>query len=182
MVTFDPSDPRKAPLRLAAPSVGIETPSLSTVNNTLSTTVVEPDTATVVTSDRFNELQVETATVSARSRSARIAQSHSNLTTVGMSDGNRHRQGSQPKRWLSNLFRFSQTRRPRPPTRLRSPRLPHRSQRRRHLLPRRPLRHSLASQLFSRVIVIRFGRRITGRRPPGFRDQLACLLRILFPH
>jgi hypothetical protein len=87
VVTFDPSDPRKAPLRLAAPSVEIETPSLGTVNNTLSTTVVEPDTATVVTPDRFNELQVETATVSAKSRSARIAQSHSNLTTVGMSDG-----------------------------------------------------------------------------------------------
>jgi len=45
------------------------------------------DTATVDTSDRFDERHARTVSESARSRSARIAQSHSDLTTVDTSDG-----------------------------------------------------------------------------------------------
>jgi predicted transcriptional regulator len=85
VVKFDPSDARSTPL--PTPSTEIETPSLTTVEETSPTTVDMPDTATVVTSDRFDELQAETVVESARSRSARIAQSHSSLTTVDMSDG-----------------------------------------------------------------------------------------------
>ncbi len=47
---------------------------------------------------------------------------------------------------LPKLFRPSQSGRPRAPATLRSPRLPHRSQRRRHLLPRRPLRHAVTAR------------------------------------
>ena len=83
VVTFDPSDARSTP----TPSAEIETPSLTTVDEASPTTVDVPDTATVVMSDRLNELHVDAATESARSRSARIAQSHSSLTTVDRSDG-----------------------------------------------------------------------------------------------
>jgi predicted transcriptional regulator len=85
VVRFDPSDARSTP----APSAEIETPSLTTVEETSPTTVDTLDTATVVTSDRFDELHAEAEPVaeSARSRSARIAQSHSSLTTLDRSDG-----------------------------------------------------------------------------------------------
>jgi predicted transcriptional regulator len=85
--TFDPLDTRNAPLPTPTPSTTTETPSLTTVDNTIPTTVVEFDTATVVMSDRFDDLQAERVAESARSRSARIAQAHSHLTTVDMSDG-----------------------------------------------------------------------------------------------
>ena len=77
----------KTPLPLPTPSVETETPSLTTVDDTVPTTVDTLDTATVVTSDRFDEVHAETVAESARSRSARIALSHSSLTTVDMSDG-----------------------------------------------------------------------------------------------
>src|SRR5208283_225345 len=48
-------------------------------------------------------------------------------------------------RRIPHLLRLAQTRRPRPLAGRRSPPLPHRSERRRHLLPRRPLRHTLAA-------------------------------------
>ena len=54
VVRFDPSDARSTPS--PAPSAEIETPSLTTVDETSPTTVDMPDTATVVTSDRFDEL------------------------------------------------------------------------------------------------------------------------------
>jgi predicted transcriptional regulator len=60
---------------------------MATVDNPIPTTVVEFDTATVVMSDRFDDFQAKTVAESARSRSARIAQAHSLLTTVDMSDG-----------------------------------------------------------------------------------------------
>jgi hypothetical protein len=85
--TFDPSDGRNAPLPIPTLSARIETPSLTTVDTTNPATVVESDTATVVMSDRFDDLQAERVAESARSRSARIAQAHSHLTTVDMSDG-----------------------------------------------------------------------------------------------
>jgi predicted transcriptional regulator len=87
VATFAPADRRKAPLPLPTPSIEIETASLTTVDDTILTTVVESTAATVVMSDRFHELSVEPVAESARSRSARIAQSHSNLTAVDMSDG-----------------------------------------------------------------------------------------------
>ena len=87
VVTFDPSDARSTPLRSPAPSAEIETHSLTTVDETSPTTVVMLDTATVDTSDRFDERHARTVSESARSRSARIAQSHSDLTTVDTSDG-----------------------------------------------------------------------------------------------
>jgi len=87
VATFNPSDSGKTPLPLPTPSVETETPSLTTVDDTLPTTVDTLDMATVVTSDRFDEVHAETVAESARSRSARIALSHSSLTTVDMSDG-----------------------------------------------------------------------------------------------
>jgi predicted transcriptional regulator len=87
VATFNPSHSRKTPLPLPTPSVETETPSLTTVDDTVPTTVDTLDTATVVTSDRFDEVHAETVAESARSRSARIALSHSSLTTVDMSDG-----------------------------------------------------------------------------------------------
>jgi predicted transcriptional regulator len=87
VATFNPSDSRKTPLPLPTPSVETETPSLTTVDDTVPTTVATLDTATVVTSDRFDEVPAETVAESARSRSARIALSHSSLTTVDRSDG-----------------------------------------------------------------------------------------------
>jgi predicted transcriptional regulator len=60
---------------------------LTTVDEIGQTTVDTLDTATVVTSDRFDEHHAPTVAESARSRSARIAQSHSDLTTVDTSDG-----------------------------------------------------------------------------------------------
>ena len=46
-------------------------------------------------------------------------------------------------RRLPNILRPSQARRPHPPRSRRNPRLPHRPRRRRHLLPRRPLRNRI---------------------------------------
>ena len=83
VVTFDPSDARSTPV----PAAEIETQSLTTVDETRPTTVDRPATATVVMSDRYDELHAETVAESARSRSARISQSHSSLTTVDRSDG-----------------------------------------------------------------------------------------------
>ena len=60
-----------------------DTPSLTTVDETSPTTVDTLDTATVVTSDRFDEHHARTVAESARSRSARIAQSHSELDYCG---------------------------------------------------------------------------------------------------
>jgi predicted transcriptional regulator len=85
VVTFDPSGARRTPS--PAPSANTEAPSLTTVDETSPTTVDMLDTATVVTSDRFDEPHARTVPESARSRSARIAQSHSDLTTVDTSDG-----------------------------------------------------------------------------------------------
>ena len=87
VVTFDPPGARSTPLPSPALSASTETPSLTTVDRTSPTTVDMPDTATVVMSDRYDELHAETVAESARSRSARIAQSHSSLTTVDRSDG-----------------------------------------------------------------------------------------------
>ena len=85
VVTFDPSGARSTPS--PAPSANTDAPSLTTVDETSPTTVDTLDTATVVTSDRFDEHHARTVAESARSRSARIAQSHSDLTTVDTSDG-----------------------------------------------------------------------------------------------
>ena len=85
--TFDPSGARNAPLPIPMPSAGIGTPPLTTEDNTTPTTVVESDAATVVMSDPFDDLQAERVAESARSRSARLAQAHSHLTTVDLSDG-----------------------------------------------------------------------------------------------
>lgn len=85
VVTFDPSGARST--RSPQPSANTDAPSLTTVDETSPTTVDTPDTATVVTSDRFDEHHARTVAESARSRSARIAQSHSDLTTVDTSDG-----------------------------------------------------------------------------------------------
>ena len=87
VVTFDASDAGSTPLPSSTPSVEIETHSVTTVDDTSSTTVDMPDTATVVMSDRFDEPHAETVAESARSRSARIAQSHSSLTTADRSEG-----------------------------------------------------------------------------------------------
>ncbi len=85
VVTFDPSGARSTPS--PEPSGNTDTPSLTTVDETSPTTVDTLDTATVVTSDRFDERHARTVGESARSRSARIAQSHSDLATVDTSDG-----------------------------------------------------------------------------------------------
>jgi predicted transcriptional regulator len=85
VVTFDPSGARSTPS--PEPSANTDAPSLTTVDETRPTTVDTLDTATVVTSDRFDERLGRTLAESARSRSARIAQSHSDLTTVDTSDG-----------------------------------------------------------------------------------------------
>ena len=53
VVTFDPSGARSTPS--PAPSANAEAPSLTTVDETTPTTVDMLDTATVVTSDRFDE-------------------------------------------------------------------------------------------------------------------------------
>ena len=87
VVTFDASDAGSTPLPSSTPSAEIETHSVTTVDDTSSTTVDMPDTATVVMSDRFDEPHAETVAESARSRSARIAQSHSSLTTADRSEG-----------------------------------------------------------------------------------------------
>lgn len=75
---------RRCRYRRRRPAIG--KPSLTTVDNTIPTTVVESDTATGVMSDRFDDLPAE-RTAESRSRSARIAQADSHLTTVDMSDG-----------------------------------------------------------------------------------------------
>ena len=59
--TFDPSDARNAPLPIPTPSAGIGTPSLTTVDNTIPTTVVESDTATGVIDDLPAEGTAESA-------------------------------------------------------------------------------------------------------------------------
>ena len=87
VATFNPSDSRNTPLPLPTPSVETETPSLTTVDEISPTTVGMLDTATVVTSDQFDERPTRIVAESARSRSARNAQSHSDLTTVDTSDG-----------------------------------------------------------------------------------------------
>ncbi len=85
VVTFDPSAARSTPS--PEPSANADASSLTTVDEIGQTTVDTLDTATVVTSDRFDEHHAPTVAESARSRSARIAQSHSDLTTVDTSDG-----------------------------------------------------------------------------------------------
>ena len=87
VATFNSSDAISTPLLSPAPSAEIETPALTTVDEPTPTTVAMPDTATVVTSDRFDKLRAETVAESARSRSARIAQSNLSVTTVDRSDG-----------------------------------------------------------------------------------------------
>jgi len=85
VVTFDPSGARST--SSPEPSANADASSLTTVDEIGQTTVDTLDTATVVTSDRFDEHHAPTVAESARSRSARIAQSHSDLTTVDTSDG-----------------------------------------------------------------------------------------------
>ena len=85
VVTFDPSRARSTPS--PEPSANADASSLTTVDEIGQTTVDTLDTATVVTSDRLDEHHAPTVAESARSRSARIAQSRSDLTTVDTSDG-----------------------------------------------------------------------------------------------
>ena len=59
---------------------------MTTVARDIPTTVVDADASTVVRSDRVANLEDETMTGSARSHSARIAQSRPSLTTVDRSD------------------------------------------------------------------------------------------------
>ena len=103
VVTFESLDAKST----SAPAVEAETPSLSTVDETRPTTVDMPDAATVVAFDRFDELDAEPAAESARSRSARVAQSHSSLTTVDRSDGEidvgrEFRRRSPVKLWVTD--------------------------------------------------------------------------------
>jgi predicted transcriptional regulator len=85
MARFDPLDGRST----FSPAVSAETesPSLTTVDETSPTPVDRSDTATVVMSDQVNARPAQIGAESARSRSARIAQSHSSLTTVDRSNG-----------------------------------------------------------------------------------------------
>src|SRR5580658_2145849 len=111
-----------------------------------------------------------------------MAQSHSNLTTVGISEGRPTSAGRSaeavafeplsvfPNPTSSPAYKTPESTSTTP---ISMAPLPSTS-------TATPSLHGL--QLLSRVIVIGFRRRITGRRPPGLRDQLACLLRILFPH
>jgi predicted transcriptional regulator len=83
--------------------------SVPTVDRHIETTVVGGDEPTVVTSDRVADLEDESMTGSARSQSARIAQSRPSLTTVDRSNrelglGGEHNRRTIPYQRELNLW------------------------------------------------------------------------------
>ena len=83
---FDTGEPPQASLPTLSVPTDVELPGVTTVARDIATTVVDADASTVVRSDRVANLEDEAMAGSARSHSARIAQSRPSLTTVDRSD------------------------------------------------------------------------------------------------